>query len=87
MLEGDREGGELTTAANQPAPLVSVIIPVLNGAGTLHEQLQARGIDTILLTGTFNWAEPNALASWLGGDQAVLIPANLSNVTITAPKL
>jgi len=54
---------------------------------------------TIELSGTFNWAEPNAAASWALGsdgqtggafsndDYVILAPANLNNVTITAASL
>jgi hypothetical protein len=52
--------------------------------------------DTITLSGTFNWAEANAAASWalgndgVGGgldDFSILVPANLNNVTLTATSL
>jgi Calx-beta domain/Carboxypeptidase regulatory-like domain len=56
--------------------------------------------DTIMLNGTFNWAEPNAAASWALGsdgltgspstsndDYAILAPLNLNNVTVTASSL
>ncbi len=52
--------------------------------------------DTILLNGTFNWAETNASASWAKGsngaagdldDYSILVPANRNNVTFTANAL
>jgi hypothetical protein len=52
--------------------------------------------DTIVLSGTFNWTEPNAAASWalgsdgIGGnddDYGILAAANLNGVTITAASL
>lgn len=52
--------------------------------------------DTITLSGTFNWAEANAAASWAAGNDGVaggldafsiLVPANLNNVTFTASSL
>lgn len=51
---------------------------------------------TINLSGTFNWTEPNAAASWalgndgIGGtidDYSILVPAGLNNVTVTAASL
>jgi glycosyltransferase involved in cell wall biosynthesis len=36
----------MATAATEPAPLVSVVIPVLNGAGTLGQQLEALAAQT-----------------------------------------
>jgi hypothetical protein len=53
---------------------------------------------TVVLNGTFNWAETNANASWVkgsnntaqggaGDDYTILPPANRNNVTITAPSL
>lgn len=52
--------------------------------------------DTVQLSGTFNWTEANAAASWAlgsdatvstGDDYCILIPANRNNVTITAASL
>jgi uncharacterized delta-60 repeat protein len=50
---------------------------------------------TINLTGTFDWTETNAAASWAKGNDglagttndnySLLVPANLNNVTVTAP--
>jgi hypothetical protein len=53
---------------------------------------------TITLSGTFNWTEPNAAASWAlgsdgvsqgggGDDYCILPPANLNGITITAANL
>ena len=55
-------------------------------------QAAANG-DTIVLTGTFDWTEANAAASWALGsdgvpsaadDYSILVPANLNGVTFTA---
>ncbi|MBK9708860.1 MAG: right-handed parallel beta-helix repeat-containing protein [Acidobacteria bacterium] len=52
--------------------------------------------DTIILNGTFNWAETNAALSWSKGsngltgdldDYSILVPANRNNVTFTATSL
>jgi hypothetical protein len=52
--------------------------------------------ETIKLSGTFNWTEANAAASWAlgsdgvaatGDDYEILVPANLNNVTLTADNL
>ncbi|WP_435015981.1 beta strand repeat-containing protein [Tundrisphaera sp. TA3] len=52
--------------------------------------------DTVLLSGRFDWSEPNARSSWSRGnngvagdldDYHILIPPNLNNVTFTSPLL
>jgi uncharacterized repeat protein (TIGR01451 family) len=56
----------------------------------------AQAGDTIVLSGTFNFTEPNAAASWALGsdgvastldDYEVLVPPDLNNLTITATSL
>jgi hypothetical protein len=74
--------------------------PFDNDYTRINNAVQAIGNGgTITLSGTFNWAEPNAAASWALGsdgqtggafaddDWTVLAPANLNGVTFTAASL
>lgn len=66
----------------------------------INNAIQSATSGTMIeLSGTFNWTEPNAAASWALGsdgqtggafsndDYAILAPANLNNVTVTAASL
>lgn len=74
--------------------------PFDNDYTRINNAVQAVGNGgTITLSGTYNWAEPNAAASWALGsdgqtggsfsddDWTVLAPANLNGVTFTAASL
>jgi Putative Ig domain len=43
--------------------------------------------DTIMLRGTFDWSEDNAMASWMGNDRIITANAGLHHVTLTAAAL
>ncbi|MCM3873670.1 MAG: hypothetical protein ND895_23535, partial [Pyrinomonadaceae bacterium] len=94
---------QLTCANITVRPLVVTIIPtpsptaVDNDYTRINNAVQASiSGQTIILNGLFNWAEPNAAASWALGsnglagdidDYSVYPPANLNNVTFTAANL
>ena len=42
---------------------------------------------TVQLTGTFDWTEPNALASWTSADFAVIPPPGVSDIVVRAASL
>jgi hypothetical protein len=72
------------TAADNDYTRINDAVHAINSGGT------------ITLTGTFNWTEPNAAASWAlgndgvaatGDDYSILVPANRNGVTFTATSL
>ena len=77
-----------------PAPAPSAAD---NDYTRINNAVQAAGSgDTIILSGTFNWTEANAAASWALGsdgtaatldDYSILVPANRNNITFTAASL
>ena len=76
-------GGDVSAADNDYRRLANALGCVLAG-------------QTVSLSGTFDWTQPNAAASWALGndgvtsaadDYSILVPANVNNVTLTAASL
>jgi hypothetical protein len=104
---GSPNGGPAINAfSNRPAVTVAVLstgatstspTAVDNDYTRINNAVQALSSgDTITLTGTFDWTETNAAASWAKGsdgiagnadDYVCLPPVNVNNVTITAANL
>jgi hypothetical protein len=89
----------LTTVTVTPAGAASAT-PFDNDYTRINNAVQAAPAgSTVVLSGTFDWTEPNAAASWaLGSDgqtggafsddnYSILPPGNRNNVTITATSL
>ncbi|HET9223953.1 MAG TPA: DUF11 domain-containing protein, partial [Roseiflexaceae bacterium] len=77
--------------------LTSGFTPTNNNYTILANALGAAGAnDTIVLSGVFDWTEPNAAASWAlgsdtvggnGDDYSLLVPAATNAITLTAASL
>ena len=92
-----------TTYNFDPAPVTFLVTPAAaptaadNDYTRINNAVQAAmSGDTIVLSGTFNWTEANAAASWALGsdgvpstidDYSILVPANRNNITFTASSL
>lgn len=88
---------------SQSQPLIIPVSPVAAPTPTNNDYTVIKNAvagaangDTIMLSGAFNWAETNAKASWVLGndgvagnidDFCILPPANLNTITFTAASL
>lgn len=69
-----------------PISPVGVPTDLNNDFTVIDNAIQAANVNDILeLTGTFDWTETNAAASWADSDYAIFVPEDLSDVTVTAP--
>jgi hypothetical protein len=87
--------GPASAAVVPVAPATGTRTPTNNDYKQIQTAVSAAGDgDVISLSGTFDWTEPNAAASWAlgndntpgtGDDYSILLPQNKSDVTVTAP--